>query len=182
MRRNGARFGLNFLLRCNYDLKFLEWTGMPQFYKSMFQFFRELKFSYETDLGQDLVLFNSKDILIDSKTFFYKSWFKKGISRVNDLLPARGTFFFSRGGFTKRYNLDCNFLQYLQVVSAIPKRLLEKAKQNLDPKSAFSQDDTFFQLSSTIKVNLLKSKSKDYHWLFINKVNRELKAPKKMGS
>ena len=144
MRRNGARFGLNFLLRCNYDLKFLEWTGMPQFYKSMFQFFRELKFSYETDLGQDLVLFNSKDILIDSKTFFYKSWFKKGISRVNDLLTARGTFFFSRGGFTKRYNLDCNFLQYLQVVSAIPKRLLKKAKQNLDPKFTFSQDDTFF--------------------------------------
>ena len=27
--------GLNFLLRCNYDLKFIEWTGMPQFYKAM---------------------------------------------------------------------------------------------------------------------------------------------------
>ena len=68
--------GLNFLLRCNYDLKFLEQTGMPQFYKSMLQFFHELKLSYETDLGQDLVLFYNKDILIDRKTFFYKSWFK----------------------------------------------------------------------------------------------------------
>ena len=74
--------------------------------------------------------------------------------------------------------MNCNFLQYLQVVSAIPKRLLEKAKQNLDPKFTFSQDDTFFQLSSTIKVNLLKLKSKDYYWLLINKVNPELKATK----
>ena len=41
---------------------------MPQFYKSMLQFFHELKLSYETDLGQDLVLFNNKDILIDRKT------------------------------------------------------------------------------------------------------------------
>lgn len=65
------------------------------------------------------------------------------------------------------------------MVSAIPKRLLEKAKQNLDPKFTFSQDNTFFQLSSIIKVNLLKSKSKNYYWLYINKVNPELKAPKK---
>ena len=71
--------GLNFLLRCDYDLKFLEQTGMPQFYNSMLQFFQELKFSYETDLGHDLVLFNNKDILIDNKTFCNKSWFKKGI-------------------------------------------------------------------------------------------------------
>ena len=151
---------------------------MPQFYKLMLQFFHELKFSYESDLGHDLVLFNNKDILIDNKTFFYKSWFKKGIFRVHDLLTERGTFF-SHGEFTKRYNLNCHFLQYLQVVSAIPKRLLEKAKQKLDPKFTFSHDDTFFQLSSTIKDNLLKLKSKDYYWLFINKVNPELKTPKK---
>ena len=65
------------------------------------------------------------------------------------------------------------------MVSAIPKRSLEKAKQNLDPKFTFSEDNTLFQLSSTIQVNLLKSRSKDYYWLFINKVNPELKAPKK---
>ena len=63
----------------------LQQTHMGQFYKSMFQFF-------ETDLGQDLVLFNNKEILIDHKTpFFYKSWFKKGIFRVQDLFMESGT-------------------------------------------------------------------------------------------
>ena len=108
----------------------------------MLQFFHELKSSYETDLGQDLVLFNNKDILIDHETFFYKSWFKKGIFRVHNLLTER--VFFSHSEFTKKYNLNCNFLQYLQVVSAIPKQLLEKAKRNQDPKFTFSQDNIFF--------------------------------------
>ena len=64
------------------------------------------------------------------------------------------------------------------MVSAIPKRLLEKEKQNVDPKFTFSQDDTFFQLSTTIKVDLLNRRAKITEWLFINKVNPELKAPK----
>ena len=72
--------GLNFLLRCNYDLKFLEQTGIPQFYNSMLQFFLELKSSYESDLGQDLVSFNNKEILIDQKTFFTNRAFKKEFS------------------------------------------------------------------------------------------------------
>ena len=45
--------GLNFLLRCNCDLKFLEQTGMPQFFKSMHQLLRELKSSNGTDLAKD---------------------------------------------------------------------------------------------------------------------------------
>ena len=169
--------GLNFLLRCNYDSRFLKQTGMPQFYQVMLQCFHELKSSYETDLGQDLVLFNNKEILIDRKTFFYKSWFQKGILRVHDLLTNNGAFL-SHSEFTTKYNLKCNFLQYLQVVSAIPRRLVEKAKLNLDPKFNLP-DDTFFQLSSSININLLKWKSRDYYWLFINKDNPELKAPKK---
>ena len=46
----------------------------------------------------------------------------------------------------------------------------------MDPKFTFSQDNTFF---SAAIYNLLKSKSKDYYWLFIIKVNPELKAPKR---
>ena len=35
-------------------------------------------------------------------------------------------------------------LVVISSVSAIPKRLLEKAKQIMDPKFTFSQDNTFF--------------------------------------
>ena len=65
------------------------------------------------------------------------------------------------------------------MVSAIPIRLVEKAKLNLEPKFTYLPGDTFFQLSSSININLLKWKSRDYYWLFINKDNPELKAPRK---
>ena len=86
--------GLNFLLRCNYDSRFLKQTGMPQFYQVMLQCFHELKSSYETDLGQDLVLFNNKEILIDRKTFSINRGFRKGFPEFTTSL--RITVLFSR--------------------------------------------------------------------------------------
>ena len=39
--------GLNFILRCNYDKKFLELINTPQFYKSILRHFLELKESFK---------------------------------------------------------------------------------------------------------------------------------------
>ena len=57
--------GLNFLLRCNYDKKFLSRIHLPQFYKEILQYFLELKTSYNYSSYQEFVLFNNKDILLD---------------------------------------------------------------------------------------------------------------------
>ena len=65
MRKNGTRTGKKY--------QFLDRTGMPQFYKLMLQLFIELISSYQTDFGQNLVLFNNREIPIDGKTFFYKT-------------------------------------------------------------------------------------------------------------
>ena len=144
----------------------------------MLQFFLELKSSYGSDFGQDLFLFNNKEILIENKTFFYKMWFQREVFRIHDLLTTNGTFL-SHCEFTQKYDIKCNFLQYFQVVSAIPRRLVEKAKQSMESNPAFSLNDTSFQLSPSVKVNLLKMKSKDYYWLFIDKVDPEVKGKKK---
>ena len=64
--------GLNFLLKCNYNEKFLRQTNLPQFCKSMLQHFLELKVAYNCAIGQDLVLFNNKEILIEGQTLLYK--------------------------------------------------------------------------------------------------------------
>ena len=42
--------GLIFLLRCNYDKKFLARINLPQFYKSILQDFLELKISFKDSL------------------------------------------------------------------------------------------------------------------------------------
>ena len=65
--------GLNFLLRCNYDKKFLARINLPQFYKSILQNFLELKISYKDSPYEEFVLFNNKDILLDGSTIFYRT-------------------------------------------------------------------------------------------------------------
>ena len=55
---------LNFLQRCNYCTKYID--GLPSFYgllKDILKFFNELKTLYNYDRGQDMILFNNKEIL-----------------------------------------------------------------------------------------------------------------------
>ena len=78
--------GLNFILRCNYDKKFLDQTGLPQFYKLILLYFLELKESFPNQSGQEQILFNNKDILIHSHSIFYRNWYDRGIYLVHDLL------------------------------------------------------------------------------------------------
>ena len=129
--------GLNFLLKCNYNGKFLRQIHLPHFYKSMLQHFLELKVAYNCDIGQDLVLFNNKEILIENQTIFYKEWFQKGIFLVQDLLHENGQLLTFQE-FIQRYDVKCNFLKYMQVVSAIPKHLLDKAREKQVGKRSFS--------------------------------------------
>ena len=71
--------GLNFLLRCNYDNKLWKNSKIPIYYAEILDFFKELKVLYGYDNGCDMVLFNNKDIIIDSKPFFLT---KNGMKKV----------------------------------------------------------------------------------------------------
>ena len=62
--------GLNFLLRCNYDVKDIR--SIPLFYRNILVYFNELKTLYNFDQAQDIILFNNKEILVDSKAIFIR--------------------------------------------------------------------------------------------------------------
>ena len=97
-------------------------TTLPQFYKSMLQHFLEIKVAYNCAIGQELVLFNNKEILIGNHTIFHKEWFQKGICLIQDLLQENGQFL-TFPEFIQKHEVECNFLNYMQVVSAIPKQI-----------------------------------------------------------
>ena len=50
--------GLNFLLRCDYDSKYLE--GVPKFYREMLDYFKELKDLYQNHEDQNTILLTMK--------------------------------------------------------------------------------------------------------------------------
>ena len=82
--------GLEFILSCNYNVKFFE--NLPNFYKDILLYFSELKTLYNHDNMCETILFNNKDILIGGKPFFNKEWFSRRIISITDLLDAEGRF------------------------------------------------------------------------------------------
>ena len=169
--------GLNFLLRCNYDKNFLEQIDLPQFYNLILRYFLEIKESFLNQSVQELILFNNKDILINGHTIFYRNWFDRGIYLVQDLLKSDGKFL-SYSEFVQKYDVRCNFLIYFQVVSAVPRHLVERARAcPVDRADLLSS--TMFHLSPETSINLTKIKNKDYYRLPINKEQIELKADSK---
>ena len=61
--------GLSFLLKCNYDINYLD-NRLPSFYLELLRFFHELRSQYESPLKRDFILWNNKEILIDKKPVF----------------------------------------------------------------------------------------------------------------
>ena len=63
-------------------------------------------------------------------------------------------FFLTLSSFEK-YELNCNFVTYMQVVSAVPQSLIDKARIKLLDKSTYFSVD---KLSTDITINSLKMK------------------------
>ena len=48
--------------------------------------FLEIRNLYQQDNGQNLILFNNKDILIDENSFFLQKWKEKSVILIQDIL------------------------------------------------------------------------------------------------
>ena len=158
--------GLNFLLKCNYDTKYF--THLPTFYKEILEFFKELKILYGYDYANDLIIFNNKEILVDRKTVYHRDWMENGVISVKDLLNDDGNLLSFRE-FSDKFSCKTNFLQYYQIISAIPNHLLLKAKQlQLFDKQFFTSKEHYFHLNDEVGINLEKAKSRIFYQLFNN--------------
>lgn len=162
--------GLNFLLRCNYNAKYFD--QLPVFYKTILESFSELKTLYGYDKSQDQILFNNKDILVGGKPVYVHEWFKKGVVSITDLINENGKFLTFKE-FSDKYGCKSNFLQYYQILSAIPNRLLTKANENVTfNKLHFTNGDEIFKFNDDVEIHLGKAKSKDFYKLLNNKTHR----------
>ena len=142
--------GLNFVLRCNYNPK--HHNTLPSFCQSILMYFNELKNLYDFDQVQDLFLFSNKEIFVEGKPLFLRDWFTKDILSIQDLLDDAGNIL-AYQEFNNKYSCKSNFLQYYQVIRAIPKDLLNKAKLS-DPirKELYSTENFTIQLNESMQL------------------------------
>ena len=157
--------GLNFLLRCNNDKNCLDKMCLPHFYKWILLPFLEFKISYNTQFCR----FNWQPT-----SLLYRSWLNKNVFLVQDLLGDDGKVL-SYSEFFRKFQLNGNLLQYMQVVSAIPKDLIDDAwRYHIDKTSILSESS--FQLSADLSLDLLKMKNRNYYWLLTSKDQHEINA------
>jgi len=120
--------GLSSLLRCNYDVKYLR--HIPTFYRDILIAFDEIKSLYNYDQGTETILFNNK---VDGKPLVIREWFIKGIHMIQQLFNENGQYLTFQE-FQAKYHCNTNFLQFYQILSAIPVSLNNRVRvlgQNL---------------------------------------------------
>ena len=84
------------------------------------------------------ILWNNKEITIDQKTLFWKTWFERGIYYVQDLISDNGKFL-SLDEFKEKFGLKVNYLQYFQITAAIKSSLKQTAMQTPISAEPFSR-------------------------------------------
>ena len=132
-------------------------SSFPLSYKELLEYFQELVNMYDGD--------HNREIKIDGKTLFSKTWFEKGICLVQDLLNEHEKFL-SLQEFQDKFDLEINFLQYFQMIAAIPSELKRNAyKTQISPEDLFKTED-IFQLTQNLSFSLVKMRCKHYYNFF----------------
>ena len=130
---------------------------------------KSLKTLYNYDQGNDTILFNNKDILVDGKPLFIREWFTKGIHTIQQLFNENGQYLTFQE-FQAKYHCSTNFLQFYQVLSAIPARLKHRARVlGQNAISNYRENWESFLLSETSQINFETYRARDYYRLLLVK-------------
>ena len=89
--------GLDFLLNCDYDTKYLSF--LPKFYRNFLDYFQEITVNNHGDN----IIWNNRNILIENKTIFWKDWLNCGIIFIHQLKTNNNTWM-SYDDFNHKYN------------------------------------------------------------------------------
>jgi len=113
----------------------------------------------------DFIISNNKDVTIEGKSLYWKTWSGRGVYFVKDLLKNAGNYL-SYKEFKTKYNIEVNFIYYCQILSAIPKSLKLKAMTIKKPLETITEETDVYQLTEGKTIHLPKRRCKDYYSLF----------------
>ena len=113
--------GLSFLTNCNYDVRTLQADNLSSFYLEVLKEWKITKDCMRTGTSSisEEIIWNNRNILINGKPLFNKSWFDKNILKIKDLLQHDGNFL-SFKNFCDKFKLKTPFTFYFGIVSTIP--------------------------------------------------------------
>ena len=95
---------------------------LPSFYREVLKHYQITKQAFQNDTSHhDEIIWNDRNIKIECKTRFYKTWFEKSLLRIEDLLQNEGNFL-SFNQFSKKIYLETPFTLYFGLINSIPSK------------------------------------------------------------
>lgn len=154
-------FGGLFLFHCNYDVK--DVLIKSPFYSELLQWWADFRDDFSTDKMRYNIIWNNKDIRINNKPIFYKTFFDNGFLLVSDLRFDLSIA--ESHSIIIRKIEKTNFLVWAGLRYAVPSHL------KANPRTS---DHTFLTMPPSVIIknndfDILKKKSKDYYSLLISK-------------
>ena len=114
--------GLEFLIECDYDPKLLNLENLPTFYHVILNYwhdFRRLTCDKQISIKKQIIIGNNRNICIDGKPIYIKSWCTSGIRCIEDLLNVNLKFL-TLSEMKEKYNFEFPFTTYYGLLRAIP--------------------------------------------------------------
>lgn len=111
------------LFQCNYDYNLLDLNDhLPEFYKQIIHHWQKIVSTTPHSKTEILsqTIWNNKFITIDKKMVYLPHWQQAGINQISDLYDEHENCFLPFLSLRNKYTLNCNFLQYHGLISAIP--------------------------------------------------------------
>ena len=156
LKYNLKKYGGCFLFRFNYDVNDLD-LSLSKFYLQLLRWWADFRCSFSAVNYSQNVICNNKDIRINNKPVFYKTYFDKGITYLNDLQfdvdNVRSYEFFKQKG------LNTNFLTWTALRSSI---INMKSKSSCPIPTAGNLDPMNFDYKSK-SFNAYTAKCKQFY-------------------
>ena len=121
----------------SYNL--LEFKGpLPEFYKQIIRQWQKIVSTTPHSKTEILsqTIWNNKFITIDKKMVYLPLWHRAGIKQISDLFDEHENCFLPFLSLRNKYRLNCNFLQYHGLISAIPQSWKKLLHVNSDDSIA----------------------------------------------
>ena len=129
--------GFDFLLSCKCTSKDVNIKD----YEKILQYWYELREAENTfqDNALKTVIWNNRDLKVNNKTVFWRTWFDKNIICLDSLLDENLNFL-THETFLATYQIQTDFLTYYGLINAIPaetKKSIKKLKTQFFNPSVF---------------------------------------------
>ena len=100
----------------------LSLDNLPSFYHTLLAYLQDLNSITTADVDNvpDKIIWNNQNIVINGKSIFYSSWFKRGIINIRSMMTENNQFL-SLPELEQKFNFKIPFTLYYGLVAAIPK-------------------------------------------------------------